>query len=138
MSDAITRFSLHLQTHVKDMQNRFAALTSSSDLSLEHAGHELRTQITALEEKASKAKEQIQSSAVLVQKWVDDSVATVEDWKARMDVSMLKARAERADHYAKAAADVATASIDEAAKAALAAKLAHADAAGTPAPKTVA
>jgi seryl-tRNA synthetase len=136
MSDAITTFSLHLQTHVKDMQNRFAALTS--DASLEHAGKELRAQISALEEKASLAKEQIQASAVLVQKWVDDSVTTVEDWKARMDVSMLKARAERADHYAKAAANVATASINEAEKAALAAKLAHADAAGTVAPKAVA
>jgi len=127
MTDAITTFNLSLQTHVKDLQDRIAALNAKADTGLEHAGQEVRRQIDVLEARAAKAKASVEASASVVQKWRDDSIEAVQGWKTKLDVSMLKARADRADHYAKASSEVAIASVSAAETAALAAKLAHAD-----------
>ncbi len=127
MTDAITTFNLSLQAHVKDLQDRIAALNAKADTGLEHAGQEVRRQIDLLEARADKAKASVEASASVVQKWRDDSIETIQGWKTKLDVSMLKARADRADHYAKAASEVAIASVSAAEAAALAAKLAHAD-----------
>jgi chemotaxis regulatin CheY-phosphate phosphatase CheZ len=135
MTDTITTLSLSLQTHVKELQDRMAALNTKADASLEHAGKELRHQMDVLEAKAEKAKVAVEASTTVVQKWADDSLATVDGWKAKFDANMLKARADRADHYAKAAFEVAIASVGAAEKAALAAKLAHVDAKAAATPK---
>lgn len=127
MTDAITTFNLSLQAHVKDLQDRIAALNAKADTGLEHAGQEVRRQIDLLEARADKAKASVEASASVVQKWRDDSIETIQGWKTKLDVSMLKARADRADHYAKAASEVAIASVSAAEAAALAAELAHAD-----------
>lgn len=127
MTDALTKFNLHLQAHVKDVENRFTALNAKVGANIDHADKELRRQIAALEESAAKAKTSAEASAAVVTKWVADSVSTVEEWKSKLDIGMLTARAERADQYAKAASDVAIAGVDAAEKAALDAKLAHAD-----------
>jgi hypothetical protein len=107
MTDAITTFNQYLQSQAKDLQARMTALNLRADAGLDHAGQELRRQIDALEAKAVAAKTSLEASVAVVQKWADDSVEAVEDWKTRLDVSMLKARADRADRYAKAASEVA-------------------------------
>ena len=137
MTDALTTFNLRLQTHVKNAENRFAALNSKVGASIDQADKELRRQIVSLEDGAAKAKASVEASAAIVTKWVADSVGSVEGWKSKLDIGMLTARAERADDYAKAASDVAIASVDSAEKAALDAKLAHAEVRAAKAPKTV-
>jgi hypothetical protein len=127
VTDAITKFNLNLQTHLKDVENRFSALTGKVGANIDQADKELHRQIAALDASAAKAKASAEASANVMKKWVSDSVSAVEGWKAKMDIGMLTARAERADTYAKAASDVAIAGVDAAEKAALDAQLAHAD-----------
>ena len=127
MSDAITTFNLSLQTHLKGIENRFAALNAKVSSNIDQADKELHRQIAALEANGAKAKASAEASAIVMKKWVADSVSSVEGWKSKLDIGMLTARAERADHYAKAASEVAIAGVDAAEKAALDAKLAHAD-----------
>ncbi len=52
----------------------------------------------------------------------------ITEWKDKLDTSMLRARADRAEHYAEAALVVALAGVDQAEKAMLSAGLARKDA----------
>ena len=106
MSDAITTFNLSLQTHLKGIENRFAALNAKVGSNIDQADKELHRQIAALEANGAKAKASAEASATVMKKWVADSVSSVEGWKSKLDIGMLTARAERADHYAKAASEV--------------------------------
>ena len=137
MTDALTTFNLRLQTHVKNAENRFATLNAKIGSGIEQADKELRSQIVSLEEGAAKAKASVEASAAVVTKWVTDSLGSVDGLKSKLDIGMLTARAERADDYAKAASDVAIASVEAAEKAALDAKLAHAEVRAATASKTV-
>lgn len=129
MSDAITTFNLQLQTSLKSLQNRIESLNAKGAASAEHAEKEIRSQIAALEGNAHKAKQSLDAARAEVTKWVDDPSGTVAGWKAKFDAHRLGERADRATRYAEAASQVALASVEQAEKAMLDAKLAHGDAA---------
>ena len=135
MTDAITKFNVELQAHLKDAQNRLAALNDKAAASVDHADKEIRRQITALEERAHKAKTSVEAANAEMKKWAADSLTVVTEWKAKHDVNRLATRADRAEHYAKAASQVAIAGVEAAEKAALDARLARADADGAKASK---
>ena len=128
MTDAITKFNVDLQAHLKEAQNRLAALNSQASAGIEHANKELQRQVSALDERANKAKAAVEAANAEMKKWMADSVAAVSDWKSKNDVVRLNARADRADRYALAASQVAVASVEAAERAALDAKLARAEA----------
>lgn len=125
MSEAFTTFNLHLTARMKDAENRFASFTSKVGDDAEHASDALRHQIAALEEGAARAKTSADASTAYIAKWMAGSTSSVEEWKTKVAINMLTARAERAGAYAKAASDVALTGIDAPEKAALGAKLAH-------------
>jgi hypothetical protein len=135
MSDAIARFNVQLLTSVKALQNSIEALNAKGAASVEHAEKEVRSQITALEQRGQKAKASLEAARADVMKWADDSAATVAGWKAGFDATRLTERADRATRYAEAASQVAIASVEQAEKATLDAKLAHAEAAAAKASK---
>ena len=128
MTDAITKFNIDLQAHLKDAQNRLASLNAQASASVEHANTEVLRQIAALEERAHHAKASVEAANAEMRKWADDSISAVADWKAKRDVSRLVARADRAEQYAKAASQVAVAGVEAAEKAALDARLARSEA----------
>ncbi len=128
MTDAITAFNVQMQTQMKAIQNSLEALNAKGMANAELAEKELRSQIKALEESGHKAKASLETARTEVMKWADDPVSTVTGWKTKFDVSMLAARADRAEHYATAAAQVATATVEAAQKAALDPKLARSEA----------
>jgi hypothetical protein len=128
MSDAITAFNVQMQTQMRAVQNSIEALNAKGMANAELADKEIRSQIRALEESGHKAKASLDAARAEVTKWADDPVATVAGWKTKFDVSMLGARADRADKYALAASQVAAASVEAAQKAALDAKLARSEA----------
>lgn len=137
MTDAITKFNIDLQAHLKDAQNRLAALNAQASASVEHANTEVRRQIVELEERAHHAKASVEAANAEMRKWADDSISAVADWKAKRDVSRLVARADRAEQYAKAASQVAVAGVEAAEKAALDARLARSEAVDARASKPV-
>lgn len=128
MTDTFTAFNLQMQAQMKAMQNGIEALNAKGMANTEMAEKEIRSQIKALEDSGHKAKVSLEAARADVMKWVDDPVATVTSWKAKFDVSMLAARADRADKYAKASSQVAAAAVEAAQKAALDAKLARTEA----------
>jgi hypothetical protein len=128
MTDAITAFNVQMQAQMKAWQNSIEALNAKGMANAELAEKEIRSQIKALEDSGHKAKASLDAARADVMKWVDDPVTTVTGWKAKFDVAMLVARADRADQYAKAAAQVASATVEAAQKAALDAKLARTEA----------
>jgi hypothetical protein len=128
MTDAITAFNVQMQTQMRALQNSITALNAKGMANAELADKEIRSQIKALEESGLKAKSSLDGARAEVTKWADDPIATVTGWKTKVDVSMLAARADRADKYALAASQVAAASVEAAQKAALDAKLARSEA----------
>lgn len=127
MTDAITDFNLKLKTHVAALEDRLSAFNARVSTNIDHADKEIRHQLTVLEGKAASAKTSAESSAAVVSHWVADSIQSVETWKEKFDLDMLAARAERADKQAKAASDMAMEAFFAAERAALHARLAHAD-----------
>jgi stress response protein YsnF len=128
MTDAITKFNIQMTDTLKSAQNRLEVLNAKAKAGAEHADKEIRKQIAALEEQAHKAKVSIESAYADMKKSVAEPMSAVTEWKAKFDVSRLDGRAERAEHYAKAASEVAIASVAAAEKAALDARLARTEA----------
>ncbi len=135
MSDAIAKFNVHLLSSMKVLQNRIEALNTKGATDYEHVEKEVRSQIAALEQRGKAAKTSLEAARADVMKWADDPIATVIGWKAKFDASRLSERADRATRYAEAASQVAIASVEQAERAALDAKLAHAEAASARANK---
>lgn len=135
MSDAVVKFNVQLLSSMKALQNRIEALNAQGAANFESAEKEIRNQIAALEQRGKTAKASLEAARADVMKWADDPVATVTAWKTKFDASRLSERADRATRYAEAASQVAVASIEQAEKAVLDAKLAHAEAASAKAGK---
>jgi hypothetical protein len=128
MSDTIAKFNVQLLSSMKALQNRIETLNARGAADFESAEKEIRTQITALESRGKSAKASLETARADVMKWADDSTATVAGWKSKFDANRLGERADRATRYAEAASQIAIASVEQAEKATLDAKLAHAEA----------
>lgn len=128
MTDAITKFNVELQAHLKEVQNRLAALNSQAAAGAEHANNELHRQVSALDERIHKAKDAVEAANTEMKKWVADSITAISEWKSKNDVGRLNTRADRADRYALASSQVAVASVEAAERAALDARLARLEA----------
>ncbi|MCZ8186344.1 MAG: hypothetical protein O9308_08190 [Beijerinckiaceae bacterium] len=127
MTDAIADFNLQLKTHIAALEDRLSAFNARVSTNIDHADREISHQLTVLEGMAASAKTSAEASAAVVSQWVADSIHSVEVWKEKFDLDMLAARAERADKHAKAASEVAMEAFFAAERAALHARLAHAD-----------
>lgn len=79
MSDALTNFNLQMQALIKNAENRFSAFNAKASADMDQANKELRRQIAALENRATKAKTSAEASAAVVRKWVAYSVSSVEE-----------------------------------------------------------
>lgn len=128
MTNAITNFNKSMQAKMKIVESRLEALKASSAARTEHAEKAVRAHVHRLEESAHIAKDSVDHARAEMASWVEDAKATVTDWKAKLDSSMLSLRAERAERYAEASLVVALAGVDQAEKAMLSASLARLDA----------
>ena len=85
-----------------------------------------------MRKRIDQARTKVSVARTDVATWVQDhnaiTIDTVAVWKTKRDVEKLQGRADKAERYAAATADVATAAIDEAEQASLEAWLAQADA----------
>ena len=127
MADALTKFNHHLIDTMKAAQNNLEAINAKGAANIGHAEKEIRARVASLEQSALKAKGSLEHARDEVVKWVDDSADSVAGWKAKFEVSRLAERADRATKYAGAASQVAVAAVEQAEKAMLDAKLAHAE-----------
>jgi hypothetical protein len=128
MTEPITSFNLALQTHMKDAQNRIEAFNAAAKSSAKHAETEIRRQVDLLEKQAHDGQAAFETASAQFRKWAADPSAVVAEWKKNFDIAHLTARADRAEHYAKAASEIALSSVSNAERAALDAKQARSDA----------
>lgn len=128
MINAVTKFNVEMQTQMTAFNDRVKALNANVKLNVDNADKEIRKQIAVLETNAQKAKTSLESARAEMEKWADDSRSTVTGWIDKFDVAMLSARADRAEHYATAASEVAVAGVAAAEKAMLDASLARKEA----------
>ena len=128
MINAITKFNIAMQTQMTAFNDRLTSLNTKMKANADDADKEIRKQIGVLEGNAQKARTSLEAARTEMEKWADDSMSTVAGWKTKVDVAMLAARADRAEHYAAAASEVAVAGVAAAEKATLDASLARKDA----------
>jgi predicted DNA-binding protein len=128
VNTAMTKFSLQMQTKMKDVEARLETLKNATQTQATHADRAIRAHVETLEDNAHRAKESLDRARSEMASWVEDARTTVTDWKTKLDTSMLHARADRAEHYAEAALVVALAGVDQAEKAMLSAGLARGEA----------
>ena len=128
MINAITKFNVEMQTQMTAFNDRLKQISTKVKSNAADADKEIHRQIGVLEGNALRAKASLEAAQAEMGKWVEDSVSTVAGWKAKFDASMLSARADRAEHFAAAASEVAVASVAAAEKAMLDAALARKDA----------
>jgi DNA polymerase I-like protein with 3'-5' exonuclease and polymerase domains len=128
VNDSMTKFSLQMQAKMKDVEARLETLKNATQTQAAHADKAIRAHVETLEDSAHKAKESLDRARNEMASWVEDAKETVIGWKAKLDTTMLHARADRAEHYAEAALVVALAGVDQAEKAMLSAGLARSEA----------
>ena len=128
MSNAIAKFTKRMQHKMHEVEQRLEALKSATETQAADANKAIHVHVETLEDGAMKAKIALDQARTDMAAWVDDARDVVTDWKARLDTTMLYARADRSERYAEAALVVALASVDQAEKAMLSAGLARGEA----------
>ena len=128
MGDAIAKFTKRMQQKMHEVEQRLEALKSATEAQATEANKAIHVHVETLEDGAMKAKIALDQARTDMAAWVDDARDVVTDWKARLDTTMLHARADRSERYAEAALVVALASVDQAEKAMLSAGLARGEA----------
>ena len=129
MSNAIAKFTKRMRHKMHEVEHRLEALKSETEAQAADANKAIHVHLETLEDGALKAKQALDQAQTDMAAWVDDAREVVADWRAQLDTTMLKARAERSERYAEAALVVALASVDQAEKAMLSAGLARGEAA---------
>ena len=129
MSNAIAKFTKRMRHKMHEVEHRLEALKSETEAQAADANKAIHVHLETLEDGALKAKQALDQAQTDMAAWVDDAREVVADWKAQLDTTMLKARADRSERYAEAALVVALASVDQAEKAMLSAGLARGEAA---------
>ena len=124
----MAKFTKQMRQKLHEVEHRLEALISATETQAADANKAIHVHVEALEDGAMKAKIALDQARTDMAAWVDDARDVVTDWKARLDTTMLKARADRSERYAEAALVVALASVDQAEKAMLSAGLARGDA----------
>ena len=114
---------------MQEVEHRLEALKSATEAQAADPAKAIHVHVETLEDGALKSKHVLDQAQTDMAAWIDDAREVVADWKARLDTTMLKARADRHERYAEAALVVALASVDQAEKAMLSAGLARGEAA---------
>lgn len=125
MTSPISKFTKRMRHKLHEVEQRLDALKVATEKQAEQAGKSIHQHVASLEDEAHRAKGKLTQANADMAAWVEDTKETVAGWKAKLDSTMLKARADRAEHYAEAAMIVALSGVDNAEKAMLTASVAR-------------
>ena len=132
MSAQIDRFCNDLRINLTMIEDKLRALKAKAVGKADEAERAVRQQMDTIEKKIEENRSTVDAAEANVNEWVREQKATaqnkISEWKAKGDAKALQARADLADAYAKAMSVIASSAVDNAAKAALEAVLAHYDA----------
>lgn len=107
-------------------------LKAKIDSNAAHAEQDVQSHLDRVRKRIEQGRAKVSAAQANMKSWVDEQKAITSDkiaeWKAKREISKLQGRADKAERYAAAAADVAVAAVDGAEQASLEAWLARSDA----------
>ena len=131
MSERIDKFCDDLRVNMTMIDDKLRALKARARGKTNEAENAVRQQMDSIQKKIDKSNATVKAAKAKVAEWAKAQKAAAQnkiaEWKAEGDAKRLQARADMADDYAKAMSAIASSAVDEAAKAALEALLAHYD-----------
>ena len=141
MSQRIDQFCEDLRLKLTNIDSGLGSLKAKIDGKAELAEHEVRSHLDNVRRRVEQGRAKVAAAQAKIKNWADDQKTATTDkiaeWKTKREVAKLQNRAEQAEQYAAAAADIAVAALDNAEEAALEAWLARQDAKSAQ-PKTAA
>jgi hypothetical protein len=131
VSAQVDKFCDDLHVNMTMIDDNLRAVKAKALGKADEVERTVRQQIDSLEKKIDAAKATVEATKPVITKWVEAQKAAAQikiaDAKAKRDGKSLQLRADMADEYANAMSVIASSAVDEAAKAALEAFLAHCD-----------
>lgn len=132
MGQRIDQFCEDLRLKLTNIDSGLSGLKAKIDGKAEAAEQDVRSHLDQVHRRVEQDRAKVSAAKTDVKNWVakekTETSATIAQWKAKHEASKLQDRADQAERYAAAAADVAVAALDEAEQAALEAWLARQDA----------
>jgi hypothetical protein len=131
VSEQIDNFCNDLRINLTMIEDKLQALKAKAVGKADEAERAVRQQMDMIQKKIEESRSSVNAAEAKVDEWAREQKAAAQskiaEWKAKGDAKSLQARADLADAYAKAMSTIASSAVDEAAKAALEALLAHYD-----------
>ena len=127
----IDQFCENLRQKLTMIDCGLDGLKAKIDANARNAERHVQSHLERVRKRIDQGRTKVSAARVDVAIWAQDrdtiTIDTIAVWKTKRDVEKLQGRADKAERYAAAAAEVATAAIDEAEQASLEAWLAQAD-----------
>ena len=131
MSTQVDQFCDDLRINMTMIDDNLRMVKAKALGKADEVERTVRQQIDSLQMKIDATKAAVEAAKPTISKWIEAQKAAAQikiaDIKAKGDEKSLQARAELADAYANSMSIIASSAVDEAAKAALEALLAHCD-----------
>ena len=132
MGERIDEFCEELRVKLTKIDTGMSALKAKIGGEARQAEQEVRKHLDRVQSHIAQQRAKITAAEAEIKSWADEKKAStsekVAEWKAKHEVSRLKNRADKAEHYAAASMLLAIAAVDNAEQAALEAWLARQDA----------
>ncbi len=137
MGQHIDQFSEDLRLKLTKIHDGLDGLKTKIEGKAQNAEQEVRGHLQDVQQHIERERSKVSAAQAEVKGWAENRKNATRDkiveWKAKRETSKLLQRADDAERYASAAADVAFAAVDDAEQAALEAWLARQDANSAPA-----
>ncbi len=132
MSKRIDNFCEDLRLKLTNIESGLGSLKNKMEGEKQQAEQEVRRHLDAVQKRIAQEQAKATAARAEIKAWLDNKKTVTEEkiaeWKAKREMSHLQNRADQAERYAKASADVALVALDEAEQAALEAWLSRAEA----------
>jgi len=131
MGQRIDQFCEDVRLKLLNIDSGLNGLKSKLNNNAEFAERTVREHLDQVRRRMELGRAKVAGAHVEMKNWAEQRTMTtrdkIEKWKTKRDTIKLRNRADNAERYAAAAADVAVAALDEAEEAALEAWLARQD-----------
>jgi len=132
MARSLDQLSQDLRLKLANLQSNLDGLKAKIDGKAASAEQDVRKHLDSVRKRIDQAAPGVAASQSEMKTWIDEKKAAtnekVAEWKTKRETAKLQNRADDAELYARAALDVALATVDEAEQASLEAWLARQDA----------
>jgi len=114
MSDLLTNIDIKFHARARLMQDRLKKLKDGTKTGVIHVEDDFFDYVDDIEDVLESGRERIAAASDIVEDWVLEKQENIENWRSRRDTKKLLSEADKTQHYAEAAMDVAMAALDEA------------------------